>query len=123
MAEAPEVYEQFLKHYDIPKNDLILHDGGKAFKRQKASIFDNLGFKNHVTYPSDVHQFVSPNDNKLHGCKSIRYEKYSEIQSGVSASLRLMEPIDLATVENSKTYFQNNLFNVKKSDLDEVLGV
>jgi hypothetical protein len=122
-AEAPEVYEQFLKHYDISKNDLILHDGGKAFKKQKTSIFDNLGFKNHVAYPSDVHQFLSPNDNKLHGCKSIWYEEYSKFQSGVSASLRLMELIDLATVENSRTYFQNNLFNVKKSDLDEVIGV
>jgi hypothetical protein len=69
-AESPAVFEHFLKHYPIPKNAHILHDGGKAFKRQKTSIFDNLGFKNHVAYPTDVHQFLSQNDNKLHGCKS-----------------------------------------------------
>jgi hypothetical protein len=122
-AESPVVYDDFLNHYQIPKNALILHDGGNAFKRQKTSIFDNLGFKNHVAYPTDVHQFLSPNDNKLHGCKSTWKEEYYKLKSGVSASIRLMNLIDLDTVKNSKTYFRNNLFNVKKSDLDKIIGV
>jgi hypothetical protein len=76
-----------------------------------------------VTYPTDVHQFLSPNDNKLHGCKSPWKEEYYNFENGVSSSLRLMNLIDLDTVKNSKTYFRNNLFNVKKSDLDEIIGV
>ncbi len=122
-AESPEVYEHFLTRYEIPKDDLILHDGGNAFKRRKTSIFDNLGLKNHVVYPADVHQFLSPNDNKLHGCKSIWHEEYYKFENGACASLRLMELIDLDTVKNSKTYFQNNLFNITKSDLDEIIGL
>jgi hypothetical protein len=122
-AESPDVYENFLDHYDIPKTDLILHDGGNAFKRAKTSIFDNLGFKNHVAYPTDVHQFLSPNDNKLHGVKSTWKEEYYKFKDEVSPSLRLMQLIDLDTVKNSKGYFQKNLFNVKKSDLDEIIGV
>jgi hypothetical protein len=102
---------------------LFLHDGGKAFKRQKTSIFDNLGFKNHVTYPTDVHQYLSPNDNKLHGCKSSWEKEYYNFPSGVSSSFRLMNLIDLDAVKNSKTYFRRNLFNVKKSDFDKVIGV
>jgi hypothetical protein len=121
--ESPEVYETFLNHYEIPKNALILHDGGNAFKRQKTSIFENLGYTNHETYPADVHQFLSPNDNSLHGCKSIWYKEYPEFGSDVSASLRLMQLIDLDTEKNSRTYFQRNLFNVTKSDLKEVIGV
>lgn len=126
-AESPDLYENFLERYEtkkkVSKNDLILHDGGKAFKRQKTSIFDNLGFTNHVAYPTDVHQFLSPNDNKLHGCKSTWKQEYYKFENEVSASLRLMNLIDLDTVENSKTYFRKNLFNVKRSDLDEVIGV
>jgi transposase len=126
-AESPDVYEQFLKHYEmkkkIPQTALILHDGGKAFKRRKTSIFDNLGFTNHVTYPTDVHQFLSPNDNKLHGCKSTWYGKYYKFKNEVSSALCLMNLIDLDTLNNSKTYFKNNLFNVKKSDLDNIIGV
>jgi hypothetical protein len=122
-AESPKIYEDFFKHYKIPENALILHDGGKAFKRQKTSIFDALGFKNHVSYPTDVHQFLSPNDNKLHGCKSTWYEEYYKFENEVSSSLRLMELIDLDTVKNSKTYFRKNLFNVTKSDLNEIIGV
>ena len=122
-AESPDVYENFLDHYDIPKDTLILHDGGNAYKRQKTSIFDTKGFKNHVEYPTDVHQFLSPNDNKLHGCKTIWKEEYYKFKDDVSPSLRLMQLIDLDTVKNSKTYFQKNLFNVTKKDLDEIIGV
>ena len=122
-AESPAVYEHFLNHYQIPKNALILRDGGKPFKRQKTSVFDNLGFKNHVAYPIDVHQFLSPNDNKLHGCKSTWYGEYYKFKNEVSSALRLMNLIDLDTVKNSQTYFRKNLINVKKSDLDEIIGV
>lgn len=121
-AESPDVYEDFLNHYDIPKDFLILHDNGNAYKRAKVSIFDSNGFKNHVAYPTDVHQWLSPNDNKLHGCKSTWYQEYYKFENDVSPSLRLMELIDLETVKNSKRYFQNNLFQVKKSDLDEIIG-
>lgn len=122
-AESADVYEHFLTFHNVPKEVLILNDGGNAFKRGKTSLLDNLGFKNHVTYPSDVHQFLSPNDNKLHGCKSKWKEEYYKLKIGVAASLRLMNLIDLDTVKNSKKYFQNNLLNVKKSDLNEIIGV
>jgi len=66
----------------------------------------NLGLKDHVAS-------LSPNDNKLHGCKSNWKEEYYKFESGVSASLRLMNPIDLESETNATTYFRNNLFNVK----------
>lgn len=122
-AESPDMYEAFLKHYNIPKDTLILHDNGNAYKREKVSIFDSNQFKNHVSYPTDVHQFLSPNDNKLHGCKSTWYQEYYKFQDDVSLSLRLMQLIDLETIKNSKKYFQNNLFLVKKTHLDEIIGI
>lgn len=121
-AESPDMYEHFLNHYGVPKDTLILHDNGNAYKRRSVSIFDSNGFQNHVIYPSDVHQYLSPNDNNLHGCKSTWFEEYHKFENDVAPALRLMELIDLETVKNSKRYFQNNLFHVKKSDLSEIIG-
>ena len=72
-GECADMYEDFLRRYDIERDVLILHDGGNAFKRRKVSIFDSMGFANHEEYPSDIHQYMSPNDNKLHGCKAAWY--------------------------------------------------
>lgn len=121
-AESANRYEHFLNNNSIPFDTLILHDGGNAFKRGKNSIFDSLGFRNHVTYPTDTHQFLSPNDNKLHGVKTKWKEEYSRLGDDVSRSLRLMELIDIDTIKNSQLYFRKNLFNVKKSHLKEYIG-
>jgi hypothetical protein len=125
-GESPELYEHFLHHYEakgkLGRADLFLHDGGRAYKRGTMSIFDTLGFINHVVFPSDVHQYLSPNDNKLHGCKATWSEEYHEIGDSLSAPLRLMELIDFDTVNNSRTYFRNNLFEVKKSHLKGIIG-
>lgn len=125
-AECPDMYELFLKRYKaqgvLGRADLFLHDGGRAFKRKKVSIFDSLKLGNHVTYPADVHQYLSPNDNKLHGCKAKWAAEYYKFEDEISPSLRLMQLIDLETTKHSKKYFGNNLLNVKKSDLVDIIG-
>ena len=120
-GECAETYENFLSRYTVESDTLFLHDGGNAFKKQKVSIFDSLGFKSHVQYPSDVHQYLSPNDNKLHGCKSTWYREYSKFQHDVEAPLRLMQLIDLDIEKNSKKYFLENIIECKKSDVDQII--
>ena len=122
-AESPDVYEHFLTHYQVPQDTRIFHDNGRAFKRGKTSNFDNLGYKYHVAYALAVHQLFSPNNNRLHGCKSTWRQEHYKLKSGVSSSLRLMNLIDLDTAENSPSYFDKNLFKVKKSHLNKVIGV
>jgi 3-mercaptopyruvate sulfurtransferase SseA len=121
-GESPKHYEDFLKYYNVDKNVLILHDGGNAFKRKKTSIFEENGYEKHVTYPSAVHQYLSPNDNKLHGVKARWKEKYYKFEDSISPSLYLMQLIDERTTEHSYTYFQNNLLGIVKSDLDYIIG-
>lgn len=120
-GESAEIYEHFLGSYDIPKETLIMHDGGHSFKRGKVSIFDSLGFPDHVTYPTDVHQWLSPNDNNLHGCKSAWKEEYYKFRNDVHAPLRLMQLIDLDTKKNAKYYFKRNLLNVTKTSIKEIM--
>ena len=45
----------------------ILSDGGNAFFDQKNDVLLDLGFGTHGIYTSAVHQYMSPNDNRLHG--------------------------------------------------------
>lgn len=121
--ESPERYIQVTKKYlnsgQIPEGALICHDGGNAFKPAGVSIFDELGLE-HLVYPSAVHQYLSPNDNKIHGCKSKWYTEYEDLDD-VCRSLRLMQLIDQESERNAKTYFKANIFNLKKSDLPGIV--
>jgi hypothetical protein len=120
-GECPDIYEDFLKRFDIDRCTLILHDGGNAFKRKKVSIFESLGFANHEQYPSDVHQYLSPNDNKLHACKVTWYNEYNKFENDVEAPLRLMQLIDREAEKNSRKYFDDNILRVKKSQVAEII--
>jgi transposase len=119
-SESPEIYMQYLEKVD--RNAVVFHDGSRAFKPKGVSIFETMGFKKHVEYPSDVHQYLSPNDFHLHGCKAAWHREYPNFKDELSAMLRLMELIDINQVNNSREYFQNNIFNVVQSDLLYVIG-
>lgn len=122
--ECADDYEAFLqRHLDtgaLTLDCLVLHDGGNAYKRGPVSIFDSMEFEDHVTYPSDVHQYLSPNDNKLHGCKTIWAQEYYKLNDH-EVPLRLMQLLDEETVKHSKQYFQNNLLKVTPRMMDEML--
>lgn len=120
-GECVFMYEQFLGRYKFHSETLFLHDGGHAFKQGGKSIFESLGFPNHAQYPSQVHQYLSPNDNSLHACKATWYAEYKDFENDLHRSLRLMQLIDLNAEDNSKYFFQRNLFCVKKSDIGHIL--
>jgi transposase len=118
-SESSSIYMRFLESVD--RDVCIFHDGGRAFKKDGVSIFESMGFKNHVQYPSEVHQFLSPNDFHLHGVKETWRREYYKFDDDVSATLRLMQLIDQDTVNNSRAYFENNILRIKKSDLERVI--
>jgi hypothetical protein len=82
----------FAIHNKINKKEVIVyHDGGNAFKEGGNSVFDSLGFKKHITYPTDVHQYLSVNDNNYHGQSKIRHRALNRKKvSDVDWSLSLM---------------------------------
>ena len=99
-----------------------MHDGGKSFKIKKTSIFDANGYARHVEYPSEIHQYLSPNDNSLHGVKSTWKGMYFMDEGDVLAPIKLMRLIDEDSVKNSRYYFERNILCTKTSYMDEVLG-
>ena len=125
-GESPEMYLDFLNFYDVKNKSpeaVILHDGGKSFKIKKTSIFDANGYARHVEYPSEIHQYLSPNDNSLHGVKSTWKGMYFMDEGDVLAPIKLMRLIDEDSVKNSRYYFERNILCTKTSYMDEVLGL
>ena len=120
-SETADVLEDFFTSYDISKDTLIFHDGGPAYKRKKVNILDTLGFKKHREYPSDVHQWLSPSDNNVHGCKSTWASQYDDFDDDVNRSLQLLHLIDLDTAKHSQYYFRRNIFQVTRGDLDQIM--
>ncbi len=68
-AEFPDVYEQFLTHSDIQKMT-IFYMMDLTNLRGKGCHIWQFRAQNYVEYPINVHQFLSPDDNNLRGCKS-----------------------------------------------------
>ena len=117
-SESSEMYEHALQRYlesgKMNKGDLVLHDNGVAFKKQNLSIFDGLGL-NHKAYLAAVHQYLSPNDNKLHGVKEQWRSEFYKLKNDLDLSLRLMQLLDETSVAKSRDYFNGNLFHLTNS--------
>lgn len=119
--ENVEMYEHFLTSNRIPKDSVIFHDNGGGFKRGSESIFDILGFKNHQTFPSDVHQWLSPNDNNLHGVKTTWKKHYQDFGDSIKSPLSLMYLIDKHGEEHSQQFFDRNILKVQKKDIPNLM--
>ena len=60
--------EDFFNYYEIEEDAIILSDNGDEFRG-----LEQLGFARHIPYPGPVHQYLSPNDNRLHGAAKQRW--------------------------------------------------
>src|SRR4051794_2646469 len=56
-----------LRDLQGPEGGVALSDNGNSFFEDGESILMAVGFKDHRFYPVNVHQFLSENDNRLHG--------------------------------------------------------
>ena len=121
-GEKDFMYEKALELNKVDKSCLILHDGGNAHKRSKKSIYELAGFRDHEAYPSSVHQWLSPNDNNLHGVKAVWSAEYYKFESDRQSTLRLMQLLDSYQRTHSKRDFERNLLRAKKSTLDEIMS-
>lgn len=67
VSESPELNKLFFGAYKINKNIILYSDNSNAFSDGSNDILKKLGFNFHQYYPAPAHQFLSPNDNGLHG--------------------------------------------------------
>src|SRR5580704_9711337 len=89
-----------------------LSDCGSAFG---SGVLEALGFSRHAQYPPAVHQYLSPNDNNLHGAaKQLWRQSGVDFRDDVSSSLLLLKLLDEQTVAHSRSWFDRNMLNLTK---------
>jgi hypothetical protein len=95
VTESADLVRCFFGTYGIEKDCTVLSDNGNAFKDDGVDIFDVLGFKQHRCYPAAVHQYLSPNDNRLHGAaKKAWIESMGDFSDDVFACCYLLNLLD-----------------------------
>ena len=82
-----------------------------------------LGFQKHLCYPAAVHQYLSPNDNRLHGTAKQSWRMSGiDTKDDVESCLYLLARLDYATCSYSQHWFDQNMLSLKKSDLESMIG-
>ena len=81
-------------------------DDGTAFVDKGTDVIDSLGIRRGV-HPPAIHQFVSPNDNRLHGeSKQVWRTTTVDTSDDVVTSIRLLKHIDDVSEEHVEQWFQ-----------------
>ena len=123
VAEGPDLVRAFCKHYNLGANMIVFSDGGNAFKEEDVDIFVDMGFAAHYTYPSPVHQFLSPNDNDIHGVAKVPWRlNVLDFADDVDATLCLMNYLDDAMVRHGERCFKRNMMELKKEDVEQLVS-
>ena len=108
VTESADLIRRFFEHYDDGA-DVVFSDNGKSFKEEDTSVLVDAGFKRHVYYPADVHQFLSPNDNKLHGAAKQKWRQSgSDFKDDVHSSILLLHYLDGPDEATRKKWWREN---------------
>ena len=121
--ENPGLLRLFFRHYGVPQDSVVLSDNGKSFFEDGKSVLLALGFQKHECYPAAVHQYLSPNDNRLHGTakQSLRTSGIS-YKDDLESCLYLLSRLDRDTRSYGKLWFDKNMLQLKKADLESMIG-
>ncbi len=123
VSESPALLRNFFEHYKVPKGAAILSDIGGSFVDQGKSVLLDVGFQRHACYPAAVHQYLSPNDNRLHGtAKKVWRESYIDYKDDVKSCLFLLHRLDNDIRSQSKTWFDCNMIQLKEADVEGLVG-
>lgn len=109
-TESADMVSAFFKLHTVNKSDHILSDGGNSFTVKKVDIFADLGYKQHAVYPAPVHQYLSPNDNRLHGVAKRRWRAAKiDYANDVESSLHLLWELGRVQGAQIRKWFNINL--------------
>ncbi len=121
--ECPDLVRRFFSHYKVPLDTTIFSDEGNSFFEDGNSVLRAVGFKNHITYPAPVHQYLSPNDNPLHGSskQKWRHNKVADADD-VASCLALLSYLDEDTIKHSRKWWDQNMITLTEEGVKELIG-
>ena len=102
-----EFHKETLQSQEV----IFFSDNGSAFKNANGSVIEQMGYANHVFYPACVHQYLSPNDNKLHGAAKSKWHGMPiSFDDDVESSIALMKSLDDVPQDAIRSWWVSNFF-------------
>jgi hypothetical protein len=121
-SERSGFLQRFFALYQIPLNVVVFSDNGTSFFPGGESILKSLGFAKHVSYPAPVHQYLSPNDNRLHGTAKARWRDSGvDFKDDVESSLLLLNYLDAELNAHAATWFKRNILDLTTKTARELI--
>lgn len=121
--ESPELLRLFFERYGVDDEATVLSDNGNSFFTNGDSVLESIGFKKHLFYAASVHQFLSPNDNRLHGTSKQSWRSpVNDHSDDVNSSLTLLKYLDRDIINHSRFWFDRNILRLKESEVEEVVA-
>ena len=122
VRESPELLRLFFDNYGIRKNCTILSDNGNSFFEDGESVLKKIGFQDHRCYPAAVHQYLSPNDNHLHGTAKQKWRNQKiDYTDDVDSCMYLLQQLDVDTVAHSAHWFAKNMLELSHDTIDTLI--
>lgn len=120
VQESDGLLKSFFRYYEVPEETLILSDCGNALG---GGVLEDLGFSRHGQYPPAVHQYLSPNDNNLHGsAKQLWRQSEVDFRDDVSSSLLLLQHLDEQTTAHSRSWFDRNMLKLTENSAARLIS-
>ena len=124
VKESPSILRTFFQHNKVGKKSVVLTDGGNAFFDEGKDVLLDQGFSMHGVYPAAVHQYLSPNDNRLHATAKQSWKiNVDDFSNDVNATLYLMHCLDQDTNAYSQKWFNNNILNPTTDHVNGMIGI
>lgn len=121
--ECPELVRLFFETYQVGTDVTVLSDNGNSFFENGESVITQLGFEKHIFYPADVHQYLSPNDNRLHGtAKQAWRAGSSNYSDDIESCLSLLYYLDRDIVAHSQHWFDKNMLSLGESEVANLVS-
>lgn len=121
-SENADILRRFFALYQIPLNVVVFSDNGKSFFPGGVSVLESLGFTKHVSYPAPVHQYLSPNDNRLHGTAKASWRNIGvDFKDDVESSLLLLNHLDVNLMAHATTWFGRNILDLTAESARELI--
>jgi hypothetical protein len=121
--ECPGLLRRFFALYGVPPDATILSDNGHSFFENSVSVLREIGFKDHRCYPANVHQWLSVNDNALHGTSKAAWRSARiDYSDDVDSCLTLLHFLDRDIINHSKAWFKRNMLALEEKDVGDLIG-
>ncbi len=123
VPESPALLRQFFKNYKAPQGAVALSDNGNSLFEEGKSVLLGLGFERHECYPAAVHQYLSPNDNHLHGTAKQAWRNSGvNCKDDVENCLCFLWQLDQDTKAHGRQWFDQNILRIREAEVESMIG-